>query len=252
MFSLNTIVAIVIFIVIIGWQSIDPGVPRIASIEGYDSNINVDSMVFSDSESHAEKKNRPVYTFPLPLPLESVGAPKKNTSKVVLKELTYLAKLTAQTKQTDERRKLCQSVEQKGSLPIFLKYAGSNGLVYDKDHLVKVTKDVETLAYLLKSYYNRPRPYQLGFLLGKNISPAITADSSSYPCEHTMISKMLAYQLSKNNHEFKEQLHSIAKRIELSRYYGGVNFPSDTVASLKVCDILRDKIKYLDIGEQPK
>lgn len=211
--------------------------------------VNVETMVFSDEESHPEIKNRPITMFAMPLPLETVGGPKKNTAPVVKKELAYLAKLTSQVKPDDERRKLCSTVEQKGALKIFKKYAGANGLIYDDKHLNKVAEDVETLAHLLKSYYNRPRPYQLGFLLGKNITPVATVTTSSYPCEHTMISKVLADQLSHNNPDFRDKLDNLAKRIELSRYYGGVNFPSDTVAALKVCDILKDKIAYLDTGD---
>lgn len=211
--------------------------------------VDVDTMVFSDVESHPEIKNRPITTFTMPLPLETVGGPKGNTSPVVKKELAYLSKLTSEVKPDDDRRKLCVTVEQHGALKIFEDYAGSNGLIYDAKHLHKVARDVETLAYLLKSYHNRPRPYQLGFLLGKNIAAVVTATSSSYPCEHTMISKVLADQLSHNNPDHRNKLHSLAKRIELSRYYGGVNFPSDTVAALKVSDILKDKIAYLDTSK---
>jgi hypothetical protein len=213
------------------------------TVEGY-SCIEVDTMMYSESETHPEKKNRPIATFQLPLPLKSISAPQKNSSAVVRKELNYLSKLILGTKTNDDRRMLCLEIEQKGVLSYFINYAGTNGLIYDEIHLKKVNKDVETLAYLLKSYYNRPRPYQLGFVLGININPVITASSSSYPCEQTMISKMLAYQLSYINPSYKEQLHGLAKKIELSRYYGGMNFPSDTVAALKVCDILRDRIKY--------
>lgn len=210
--------------------------------------INVETLVFSEKESHPEIKNRPITMFPMPLPLQTVDKPKSNTSAVVKKELRYLVKLTSQIKPTDERRQLCSTVEQKGALKLFKEYAGNNGLIYDDKHLDKVAQDVETLAYLLKSYYNRPRPYQLGFLMGENIEPVVTVNSSSYPCEHTMISKALADQLSYNNPDYRDKLDDLAKRIELSRYYGGVNFPSDTVAALKVCTILKDKMKYLDTG----
>lgn len=214
------------------------------AIEGFDQ-IDVDDLVYSERELHPNKKNRPIYSFPLPLPLDTVGGPQKNSSKIVKKELDYLVKLSNQ-KGVGERRKLCEKIEKKGSLSYFLNFAGKNGLVYDKAHLTTVVKDVETLSYLMKSYYNRPRPYQLGYLMSKNINPVILAKSSSYPCEHTMISKVLAHQLSYNNPKFKDQLHNIAKRIELSRYYGSLNFPSDTVASVKVADILLSKMKYLE------
>jgi len=223
---------------------------RMWTTEGFNMNagsIDIDHLTYSDKEQHPEKKNRPIYTFPLPLPLNSISGPRKNSSKVVAKELDYLVQLTNQ-KNIGEKKALSMQIEKNGSLTYFLNFAGSNGLIYDKDHLTKIAKDVETLAFLMKSYYNRPRPYQLGFLLGKNINPVLMANSSSFPCEHSMISKALAHQLSYNNPKFKDQLHSIAKRIELSRYYSGLNFPSDTVASLKVAEILRNKMQYLEGG----
>lgn len=216
------------------------------NLEGFHG-VDIDELVFSQEELSPDIKNRPITKFPLPLPLETIPRPKQNGSKIVNKELNYLEQLTKNIRSTDEKRKLCETIEIKGALDYFLKFAGSKGLVYDDKHLKKITKDVETLAYLMKSYYNRPRPYQLGFLLGKQINPVLLAKTSSYPCEHTMIAKVLAYQLQRNNPEFGDQLHSIAKRIELSRYFGGMNFPSDTVSAIKVADLLKDRMKYLKV-----
>lgn len=204
----------------------------------------LDALVYDSVEHDPEKKNRVIKTFQLPLPLETFPRPSLNSTPTVKKELAYLMQLTSSSQA--EQKTLAVDVETKGVLPYFINFAGSNSLVYDEEHLQTVSRDVETLSYLLKSYYNRPRPYQLGFVLGYNIIPVTMARTSSYPCEKTLVSKVLAYQLAYNNPKFKEQLHALAKRIELSRYYGGLNFPSDTVAALKVAEILRDRIKYLE------
>jgi hypothetical protein len=204
--------------------------------------VTVDSLLYDTKEHHPTLKNRPIKSFRLPLPLEDFPAPRKNSS--LQKELKYLAQLNAGT--VTEQRDLALAIERNGTLRYFIDYAGRNGLMYDEGHLKRVSDDVTTLAYLLKSYYNRPRPYQLGFLLGYNIIPVTMADSSSYPCEHTLVSKVLAYQLAYNNPRFAKQVHALAKRIELSRYYGGLNFPSDTVASIKVAKVLKKNIKYLE------
>lgn len=221
-------------------------IPRIllgTQTEGLDS-YDIDSLVFDKVEHNPEKKNRVLTTFKLPLPLSTFKGPAKNSSDSVKKELQYLEQLSNTT--DHDRKNLAMQIETKGVLHYFLNFAGSNGLVYDTAHLKQVAKDTVTLAYLLKSYYNRPRPYQLGFVLGYNLVPVRVARTSSYPCERTLLAKILAYQLSYNNPKFKDLLHGAAKKIELSRYYGGLNFPSDTVAALRVADILRDKIKYLE------
>jgi hypothetical protein len=216
-------------------------------IEGFHDSaecLDLDGLAFT--ERNPTLKNRPVREFELPLPLESIPAPPRNSSKATKKELKYLVGLTKQKKAL-EQRKLCLEIEREGALNHFINYAGSNGLVYDNDHLTKVAQDVETLAHLMKSHYNRPRPYQLSFLVaGSDIEPVAVAQSSSYPCEHAMISKVIADQLTHNNPEHKEAIHGVAKKIELSRYYGGMNFPSDTVVALQVADILKDKVDYLD------
>ena len=208
--------------------------------------IDVDDLEFSKKELHPDKKNRPIYSFPLPLPLEEFKPPNKNSDKTVVKELDYLVKLTNQ-KGIEGKRRLCEKIEKEGVFIQFLKFAGSKGLVYDEKHLKEVAKDTETVAFLFKSYYNRPRPYQLGFLLGKRIEPVVLPESSSYPCEHTLISRVIADQLINNNPEQKAKINQIAKKIELSRYYGGTNFPSDTVGALKIAKLIKQRVKFLNI-----
>ncbi len=209
-----------------------------------DSVVDIDSLVYDKKEHFPDKKNRVIETFQLPLPLQTFQGPSKNSSAATKKELKYISQLTH--KRNAEHSKLAAEIEGGGTLKYFIKFAGTNGLMYDQVHLKKITKDVNTLAYLIKSYYNRPRPYQLGFLLNYNINPIAVAKTSSYPCERTLLAKVLAYQLSYNNQNYKDQLHAIAKQVELSRYYAGLNYPSDTMASLRIADILRDKMKYLE------
>lgn len=212
------------------------------------ADLKIDQLVFNETEINPEIKDRPIWAFQLPLPLENFKPPAKNTSNIVKKEIDYLVKLGQSDTPTTPARKLAEDIETDSQkvYKMYLKYAGENGLMYHEDHLKSVAKDTETLAYLVKSYYNRPRPYQLAYVLGKNIIPVKMAKTSSYPCEHTLTAKVLAYQLSYNNPKHKDNLHAIAKKIELSRYYGGLNFPSDTVASIKLAEILKNRMKYLE------
>jgi len=208
--------------------------------------VDMDSMVFSESERYPEIKNRPIWSFQLPLPLEDFKGPGKNSSKTVKKELDYLYQLSK--KDNASARQLAIDIEVKGHsvLSHFEKYAGENGLLYDRDHIKRVAQDAVTLSYLVKSYYNRARPYQVAYMYNIPLLPVKMARVSSYPCAKTLTAKILAYQLSYNNPKHKDNLHGIAKRIELSRYYGGLNFPSDTVASIKLAALLKDRMKYLE------
>ena len=190
------------------------------------------------------RKDRPITMFQTPLPLKSVQAPAKNGSKKTLDELKYLQKLAL--KSTDEKREQARAFEQMSLVDHFIKYAGENGLMYDEQHLRDVAKDVETFGLLMKTYYNRPRPYQIGMLANMPINPVTMARSSSFPCEKTMIANVLANQLIHNNPSKKDVLQGMAKEVELSRYYGGLNYPSDTIEAIRIADIIGGKIKYLE------
>lgn len=204
--------------------------------------IEPDSIVFSKKETCARKKNRQIKSFPLPLPLEFIKPPTANTSPDTTKELEYLSKLPRKP----ELSKLVLKTERTGVLPMFIHYAGENRLIYDEAHLKQVATDAETIAYLIKSYYNRPRPSQLGPVVGHSILPVHVSRSSSYPCEYTLIARVLADQLSYNNPEHSKELTDLAKKIEISRLYGGMNFPSDTEMALKIANVIKPKMKYLE------
>jgi hypothetical protein len=200
------------------------------------------------SEGDISLKNRVVKTIELPLPeLKNFAAPEAHTSPTVVKELVYLEKLNKQ-KNTPPYKfglgvRTVNDVVKK-----FTDYAGGNGLIYSLEHIQQVGRDVETIVHLVKSYYGRPRPYQLGFVLGYNIKPAWIEKSSSYPCEITTVAKVIAHVLSYNNPQAEEVMESLFKQIEISRYYTGLNFPSDTVAAHRLADIIAGHVQYLEIN----
>lgn len=238
-----TAIIITILVLIVVIVSIPSSILQYGGGKGI---VDMDTLVFSEKELYPEIKNRPIWSFQLPLPLEDFKPPNKNSSKTVKKELDYLYHLSKQDNAS--ARQLAMDIEVKGRsvLSYFEKYAGENSLMYDRDHIKRVAQDSVTLAYLVKSYYNRLRPYQIAYLYNMPLLPVKMARVSSYPCEKTLTAKLLAYQLSYNNPQHSKNLHSLAKRIELSRYYGGLNFPSDTVASIKLAELLKDRMKYLE------
>ncbi len=180
-----------------------------------------------------------ITTIKMPLPLQDFKGPAPLST--VLKELVYLKQLT---QQRADKVEFCNSIIRGGVLAYYINYAGNNGLTYDLGHLTTVYNDTQHLCRLLKSYYRRPRPYQVSMFYGINIVPLDMPETSSYPCEYTMCAKVLALQLSNNNPEHSTILHGMAKKVELSRYYSGTNFPSDTVASLKIIDRIKNNIMY--------
>ncbi len=183
-----------------------------------------------------------IKAFPLPLPLQNIKNPTTNLSKETLKEIDFLVEIS--DKITEKQK---QSIEkyEKDTFNEFIKYCKINKLYYDFEYLQGIRDDIKALVYQLKEIYNRPRPYQLGFYLEKKIyCRQSNSFTPSYPSYRTLLSKTLANIISYNNPKFANNLHTLAKEVELSRLLGGYNYPSDNAVSLDISNILKDHIKY--------
>lgn len=211
------------------------------SVEHF-QNIDVDTMTYGTvSQKWTNVADQPIKSFKLPLPLGSIKPPPVNSSKTTLAELKYLSKLT-----TQDIHEKAAFLERDSVLKYFIKFAGENGLMYSEPHLTQANADVESLCTKLKLLYNRPRPAQLGFITNITINTVKQSETPSYPCCATMQAEVLAGLLSYNNPKMKETLNSISKKVELSRLYGGLNFPSDNITALQIADIILKNIKYLE------
>ena len=194
-------------------------------------------------------KTHPIKSFPLPLPLQEILPPPLNLSQQTIKELDLLIETTKNV--TDKQYLNIESYE-KDVLLEFINYCKNNKLFYDQKYLEQVRNDVRALCLQLKLIYNRPRPYQLGYYIRKNIIPRtiITSINPSYPSYKTLLAKTLANVLSYNNPKQSTDLHTIAKEVELSRLLGGFNYPSDNSSSLQIAAIIKKYIKYLEIPQK--
>lgn len=184
--------------------------------------------------------------FPLPLPLDTIKSPPPNLSIVVGKEIAFVEEMSKGI--SDEQKQAIDKYE-KSVLNEFINYCKNGGLLYDKKYLQNVTNDINSLSLQLKSIYQRPRPYQLAYYMGKTIipRPIIHAYTPSYPSYSTLLAKTLANVLTYNNPTHATNLHAIAKEIELSRIMGGFNYSSDNQASLQIAAIIKKYIKYFEI-----
>jgi hypothetical protein len=172
-----------------------------------------------------------------------VTAPPSNSDPSVTEELQYLSQLTTK-ETTEEQRKFAKMIENDGCLPTFINYAGNNGIMYDEKHLRDLAEDLTVYCNRIKNIYMRPRPSQLAFLHQLPLKSG-ESDTPSYPSLPTFVSKVLAYVIGYNNPKANDKLHAIAKKIELSRLYGGYNFPSDNMAALQMADVVRRYVKHL-------
>ncbi len=184
-----------------------------------------------------------IWLFKLPLPLREVKAPMQNSDPDVLRELTLVREMSQGLTQVqkDSIRRFQTSVVDE-----FISYCQTQKLLFDREYLQQVSNDVRCLCYQIKAYFNRPRPYQLAYYLKQNLlpMPATGSDSPSYPSFRTLEAKTLANVISYNNPSFANQLHALAKQVELSRLMGGYNYPSDNRASLEIALILKKAMKF--------
>lgn len=213
---------------------------------------NIDDLRYGHiNDKIREKSTRKISSFPMPLPLGSIKGPPKNSSSKTQKELKFLSELTM-TQVDYDKRQLVKKFDQDGILKYFVKFAGQNGLAYDQTMLETLSKDIDTLCIKTQMVYNRPRPIQLALIYQTPITTVNSQKTPSYPSCETLKSKLFAHLLAYNNPTRKEELHSLAKEVELSRLYGGYNYQSDIDVALEMAEVIKKSMKYLETEQKKK
>lgn len=158
-----------------------------------------------------------------------------NTSSTVKKEL--LAVIGAMKDNADIPKEELKKRDTKYE-KMFTDFLEENEVDYDKEFLEKIKKDVGILTLGLKMRYNRPRPEQLGPLLGYDIKSikTDTDDTPSFPSGHTSQGWTMALYLADQNPEYKKELFDIAEKIEQSRIIRGAHYPSDNREAKKLAE----------------
>lgn len=111
----------------------------------------------------------------------------------------------------------------------FKKVVEDAGLEYDEIYFKRLIKEAASITIRLKYKFNRPRPFQLGPVLGIDVTKyqSSTAKTPAFPSGHTTQSVLVACVLSEKYPELKEELMKVADKVSLSRVVGGHHYPSD-------------------------
>jgi len=111
----------------------------------------------------------------------------------------------------------------------FKKVVEDAGLEYDETYFKRLIKEAASITIRLKYKFNRPRPFQLGPVLGIDVTKyqSSTAKTPAFPSGHTTQSVLVACVLSEKYPELKEELMKVADKVSLSRVVGGHHYPSD-------------------------
>ena len=206
-----------------------------------DSNFNiaVDEIKYgSPTEEQRERMNRPLNYFSSDvLDLITMGGPPSNSSDLTQKEIFYLLKLI--DNRTEEDAEKFNKYDEHFS-PYFINYAKDNDLEFDEEEIRDIRREAANVMLISKFHFNRPRPHQLGVVLGTEIRSMNTESghTPAYPSGHAAQSRLIALVLSDKNPDHQEQLMKLADDIALSRELGGVHYPSDNDFGKKVGDML--------------
>ena len=127
----------------------------------------------------------------------------------------------------------------------FKKCIEKSGLEYDEVYFRNLIKEVGSISIRLKYKFNRPRPFQLGPVVGVDVTKyqSSTAKTPAFPSGHTMGSTLVACILSKKYPELENKLMKIADKVSLSRVVGGHHYKSDIDYGKQVGKWLFSQIK---------
>ena len=161
-----------------------------------------------------------------------LNPPLSNTDSKTLKELEIVADATF--KRSDVEVEKMYIIDQDLDAA-FVDLLSKYNLEYPQEYINVFYDIVKPVLMNIKSYWNRPRPFQLAKLLNIPINPIITSTvhTPSYPSGHTMYSRLVANILK---HTYPKIENRILDRIVYdtarARVIQGAHYPSDNEASI--------------------
>lgn len=158
--------------------------------------------------------------------------PPKNSSNTTINELKIISEAT-----------LSRSIEDKQQLYIvdqnvdiyFIEVLSEYNIEYPNAYISEWYKITRPILQNIKSYWNRPRPYQLAkyYNIPINMIVTDTHDTAAYPSGHTVYSNLVANILKDMYPQISYQkLDNIVNKTATSRVKQGVHYPSDNQASI--------------------
>jgi len=159
-----------------------------------------------------------------------------NSSEAVAKELSYIRQV--QNSKQDWYKGDYKNKLDKDFVNIFFDYANKHNLIFDKDYILDIVSQVDSIILGLKLFYDRPRPYQINKYHNIDIkeNDTETAQTPSYPSGHALQGR-LVYKLLANIHaDHEKEFKKISDQISMARVIRGVHFPTDNEFSNLIVD----------------
>ena len=113
----------------------------------------------------------------------------------------------------------------------FNKYLRENNLEIDREEFMKIMRDVNTIIFKFKYYFNRPRPHQYSDL---DEIENKGGKSPSYPSGHSTTGAVIAELLSEQFPEHSEDFRVMGTELGYNRIIAGLHHMSDHLAGLQL------------------
>jgi hypothetical protein len=168
-----------------------------------------------------------------------IGDPPSNAGSTTLQELKTVQNYSNKSTDKKSKEKILRADRDMDSL--FLDVIGSDSFSKYEEQIIKTFYGyLEPVIINLKWKFDRPRPYQLGELLGIPIQHITTKThhTPAYPSGHAAYGAMMARILSYTRPEKTQEFHSVQNQIGIARVMQGVHYPSDNFASIFLVETL--------------
>ena len=170
-------------------------------------------------------------------------SPPKNTSEETRHELEYLQEITSNL--SIDEKNLIHLVDI-NPLDLYNPIFKKMGKPIPSKDFYKVWKILEPVILNLKHKFNRPRPKQLGDLMGYDINVTETGshNTPAYPSGHTAQAAIAAYLFADMYPQASSEFFGMISQAGLARCLQGVHYPSDNEASMVITGALWQDIRY--------
>ena len=200
------------------------------------------------TKKHLKMMNRPLEVLNKDdidkISLNPPPAEGSDEEKVELEQLEELSGLLS-----DDQIKDRIDAQDEDLLEMFDRYLRDQDIDLDKEEVKKVMRDVNTILFRFKYYYNRPRPHQVSDKIKEIDNTA--GKSPSYPSGHSTAGAVIAELLARKYPEHAEALRVIGTEIGYNRVIAGLHYLSDHIAGLDLAGqvlslLLDDEVKKGD------
>jgi len=200
-----------------------------------EKNENLKRKVWGEpTKKHLKIMNRPLKVLDLEevnkISLDAFPTDDSDEHKTEIQQLKEYRKLLDDEAVRDRIEK------QDGDLLFpFNRYLRDNDLEIDTEEFAKVLKDVNTIIFKFKFFFNRPRPHQYSDLVEID---NVGGKSPSYPSGHSTTGAVIAELLSDKFPEHAENFKVIGTELGYNRIISGLHHISDHIGGLKLASQL--------------